>query len=416
MTRVQWIEANLAANRRVPKLGWFALALIVVGIAGFAWAAGDGMRAWQAFWVNFIYFAGLGQAGVILATIIQMARGRWGGALIRIGLLNIAYVVVTLLLFIVVLFGAGNLLPWVAYPVEAKAWWLNLNFFMIRNAAALAILTLLSLLFAYRVLRVDAGIIATGMKEGGSMPFLKLLTRGWKGEEVERAKTERILGWLPATLFLVFALVFSLLGFDMVMSLDPHWYSNLFGAYFMITSLYMGIAGVILVSVLLRKPMGLEEQLDSHRYHDIGKVLFAFCLLSVDFFWSQFLVIWYGDIPEEVSFIVHRIQHDPWVLLSYAVLFGGFVLPFVILINRRIKQIPWMIATIATLVLIGGFAERLLGILPSLNPEPGVPFPIGIPEFMVTLGFVGLYGGALLWAARRAPLIPLEVTESKADH
>ena len=104
------------------------------------------------------------------------------------------------------------------------------------------------------------------------------------------------------------------------------------------------------------------------------------------------------------------------MFLSYAVLFGGFVLPFVILINRRVKQIPWTLGIVAALVLIGGFAERLLLVLPSLNPEPGVPFPIGVPEFLISLGFLGLYGAALLWMLRRAPLIPMElVTGDKVE-
>jgi len=199
----------------------------------------------------------------------------------------------------------------------------------------------------------------------------------------------------------------------MVMSLEPHWSSNLFGGYFFLTALYMGTAAVIVLNVLLRRRLGLEEQINSERFHDAGKVLFAFCLLSADFFWSQFLVIWYGDLPEEISFILHRIQHDPWVALSYTVLFGGFVLPFVILINRRVKQIPLTIGIIGLLVLIGGFAERVLLVIPSLNPVPGTAFPIGLEEILISLGFFGLYGASLLWMMRRAPLVPAE-TEAPA--
>ena len=409
MSRDQWIETNLRARERVPRLGWVMLALVILGAVGFYMAWGQGIRAWQAYWVNFLFFAGLAQAGVIVAALVQSTGGRWGGALVRLGLLQVAFVPVTLVLYTGVVLGAADLLPWVAEPIEAKAWWLNLDFFLIRLGVALAIITICSLAFAYYAIRPDAGAIAAG----GRSPFPKWLSRGWRGEEAERERSKQILGWLGPLLFLVYALVYSLVGFDMVMSLEPHWSSNLFGGYFFLTALYMGTAAVIVLNVLLRRRLGLEEQINSARFHDAGKVLFAFCLLSADFFWSQFLVIWYGDLPEEISFILHRIQHDPWVVLSYAVLFGGFVLPFIILINRRVKQIPLTIGIIGLLVLIGGFAERILLVIPSLNPVPGTAFPIGLEEILISLGFFGLYGASLLWMMRRAPLVPAE-TESPA--
>jgi Ni/Fe-hydrogenase subunit HybB-like protein len=405
MSREQWIEINLRARERVPRLGWLMLILVILGAVGFYMAFGQGIRAWQAYWVNFLYFAGLAQAGVIIAALVHSTGGRWGGALVRLGLLQVAFVPVTLVLYIGIVIGSSSLLPWVARPVEAKAWWLNQNFFLIRVGIALVVIAVCSLAFAYFALRPDAGAIAAA----GKSTYLKCFTRKWRGEEAERERSKRILGWLGPLIFLIYAIVYSLIGFDMVMSLEPHWSSNLFGGYFFLTALYMGAAEVIVIAALLRKPLGLESQIDSPRFHDMGKVLFAFCLLSADFFWSQFLVIWYGDLPEEISFILHRIQHDPWVLLSYAVLFGGFVLPFIILINRRVKQIPWTIAIVGALVLIGGFAERILLVIPSLNPVPGTPFPIGLEEALITLGFLGLYGASLLWMLRRAPLVPAEM-------
>jgi len=167
MSRDQWIETNLRARDRVPRLGWLMLALVILGAVGFYMAWGQGIRAWQAYWVNFLFFAGLAQAGVIVAALVQSTGGRWGGALVRLGLLQVAFVPVTLVLYTGVVLGAADLLPWVAEPIEAKAWWLNLDFFLIRLGVALAIITVCSLAFAYYAIRPDAGAIAAG----GKSPF-----------------------------------------------------------------------------------------------------------------------------------------------------------------------------------------------------------------------------------------------------
>jgi hypothetical protein len=409
MTDPQWVERNRYVAVNVPRLDAPLAVCVVLGTVGFAFGARDGMRAWQAYWVNFLFWTGIAQAGVVLAALVHLTRGQWGGALVRLGLLQAAFLPVTIILYVGMAAIAPHLLPWVAAPVPEKAWWLNLTSFIWRNGIALLVLSIASLTFAYYVLRPEAGAMA----EAGATTYPVWLTRGWRGEQAERERSDRVLSWLAPVLILLFCVVYSLVGIDMIMTLDPKWYSTLFGAYYFITTMYIGIAALAIVGASVRRRFGLQRELASARFHDLGKLLFAFCFLSGDFYWSQYLVIWYGDLPEEISFILRRVRHQPWFAVSLIVLFGGFVIPFVILLNRRIKQIPATLALVAFLVFAVGFVERVLMVVPSLHPETDTRFPFGVPEILVALGFAGLYGLSLLWALRRAPLIPPDVAQEE---
>jgi Ni/Fe-hydrogenase subunit HybB-like protein len=410
VTREQWVEANKAAVERVPKIRVVLLAMVAIGALAFLGGLvreGTRDRVWQAYWINFLYWAGLAQAGVVLAALVQITRGRWGGAVVRLGLLQAAFLPVTIVLYFGIALGAGSLLPWVAHPVEGKEWWLNLPFFLVRDALALIALCVASVAFAYLTVRPEAGIL----REAGVGHYPAWLTRGWRGADAERERSRQILAWLAPLLVFLYCIVYTLVGFDMVMTLDPHWYSNLFGAYFFITTMYMGLAALIVAAAVVRRRLRLEAHFTSKQFHDLGMLLFGFCLLSADFLWSQFLVIWYGDLPEEIGFVLRRVRRQPdsiWWAFSYFVLLGGFVIPFVILINRRVKQIPTTLAAIALLVLVVGFCERLLMVLPSLHTEPDYTIPVGVIEGAISIGYAGLYGLALLWALRNAPIVPLE--------
>ncbi len=107
---------------------------------------------------------------------------------------------------------------------------------------------------------------------------------------------------------LAFALVLSLIGFDLVMSMDPHWYSTLFGAYTFVKAFYVGLGAVIILASLLHLHPKVDFLLPPSSFHDIGKLFFAFCMLWGDFFYVQLVVIWYGNIPEETAYMIQRTQ------------------------------------------------------------------------------------------------------------
>lgn len=427
MTDQEWFDHNQRATSNVPRVDIVLWALVALGVIGFFLGRGNG-RGIQSFWINFLFWGGIAQAGVTWAAIVHMARGQWGGTMIRLALMQVLFTPVTLILFIVIALTAGHIYPWVdATDLHGgfKAWWLQLDFVIIRDGIGLLVLTILNLLFAYHTLRPEAGTL----KQVGSIPCPAFLTRGWRGSDEERKRSRRILAAITPALIITYACVYSLLAFDMIMSLEYHWFSTLFGGYYFITTLYIGIAVMIIVAALLRDRLGLGKFLGKKQFHDIGKLMLGFCLLSAYFGWSQYLVIWYGDLSEETEYIIHRVgepnpndpveyahfsgnQPDwpewnlvtPWINVTRIVLIVGFVIPFLLLLVQRWKMIPAVIGSIAVLPVVAGFFERNLLILPPLRPDAG-GFPIGIPEILITLGFAGLWGLCLLAALRRGVVV-----------
>ena len=213
-----------------------------------------------------------------------------------------------------------------------------------------------------------------------------LFSRGWRGLEEERKRSRRVLAILLPIFLFTYATVFSLIGFDLVMALDPRWYSTLFGAYFFVSSLYLGLAAIAILAVVAQRRLGLEEQIGRKQFHDLGKLLFGFCLVTGDFFWSQFVVIWYGNIPEETTYLILRGYEMPWAPLTWTVLIVSFIIPFLFLLSRRVKESPRILLPIALVILIGMWIERYILVVPSLWHRPGLPF--GWIELLITGGFL----------------------------
>lgn len=408
MSDREWLDLNRRARAGLPPWEMPLLGLAALGVVGLLIGLGGQHRSLQAFWVNFLFWGGLAQAGVVFAAIVHLTRGQWGPTLVRLALLQVAFVPVTLLLFVVVAASAPVLLPWadaeVRHEIQThfpfKAAWLSVPFFIVRGLVGLGALAAVSVAFARAVLRPERGALAE--LSGVSPP------QGWRGLEAERAHSRRRATALAIAVVVLYVLVYTLLSFDLVMSLEPEWYSTLFGGHFFVTTIYMGLAALIVWAALLRRRLGLETQLGPYQFHNVGKILFGFCVLSAYTFFSQYLVIWYGNLPEETSFIRHRIEHPVWLQMAKAVIFGGFAIPFVILINQRVKMIPATLAAVAVLVLAAGLIERSLLVLPPLRPGvTRLPSEVvGLPEILVTLGFAGLYGFTVLWSLRRGIAVP----------
>jgi Ni/Fe-hydrogenase subunit HybB-like protein len=271
----QWVEANQRVLDRIPKLTIAFIVLILLGIVGFVLGLNDTFKSYQAYWINFIFFAGIAQGGVVLASVHHVARGKWGGPLVRLGLLNVSFTVVTILLYIGVALFAGDIFKWAAHPEMAygKEWWLNLPFLISRNGLGLALMALFNVIFAYKLVRPEVGKLN---ELAGKNLYPAFFTKNWKGYEEEKERSFNFLRiWNPILLF-TYAVIYSMLGFDLIMSLEPAWFSTLFGAYFFVTCIYTGMAVVVIVATLLRRPLHLEETLHRDRYHDMGKLLIWF--------------------------------------------------------------------------------------------------------------------------------------------
>ena len=392
-------EPILSVRTRRALLG-------LASLGGAAFLVGlllDATRAWQALLVNFLFFGGLAQAGVVLSCILQVTSARWGRPLKRVAEATAAFLPAAFVLLLVLLAGTTAWAPWVHEPVEAKAPWLNVPFFVGRELLAFLVLSGLSLRYVYRSLRPDVGML----HESGERPatgISAVLIRDWRGLDAERATGQRRQTRWAVAVLIAYGWVFTLIAFDFVMALDPHWFSTLLGGYYFVGNVLIGLAFVVGVTAAGRRRLGIAGYVGRHQLHDLGKLLFGFCILWAYLFWSQYLVIWYGDLAEETEFVYHRM-HGAWEPVAWAVFAMTFAGPFVVLLSRAVKTWIPGLTTVAAVVFAGMWLERFVLVVPSLWHGEGVP--LGPLELLVTAGVAGLFVHSYAAFLDRFPVLPV---------
>ena len=279
--------------------------------------------------------------------------------------------------------GRQHIYPWL--PVfEAKPHWLNESRLLGTDLTALVLLAVLSQLFL-AASRVTA-------------------TPGASEAQKDAARV-RMKNLAPLVI-LAYAFGYSFLCFDQIMSLTPTWYSNLFGAFFAWGGLLSAVTSTTLLAVLHRNHPGLEGEITKARLHDLGKLIFAFSIFWMYLFFSQYLVIWYGNLPEETQFFSARLGseflmgtwywegwwdrlNEPWVKVSLSAWICIWVIPFWFLLGQKPKKTWWFVGTIACVSLLGFWIERNVLIWPSLTTDDHAF--LGVTQIGTALGFLGAF-------------------------
>jgi hypothetical protein len=345
---------------------------------------------------------------VMVAVMEVVAGGKWARGIRRIAISFTAFLPISFLLMVPMLFAGEQIFPWVLEPVHGKEPWLNMPFLAARNLVLLAACYGLSLAFAYWALRPDLGALRDDEVPDRLRPFYARFTRGWLGAEAEGERAFRKLRVLGTALALVFALAFTVVAFDFVMSLEPHWFSTMLGGYFFMGAFLSGIVAVILGALYWRRTFRLEGFIGFPLLHDLGKLNFAFCVFWAYLFWSQFIVIWYGMLPHDQHWVIHRFT-APFDTVSALVVLAVFALPFFGLLSVKAKTTPKVLGTFAGIVFFGLWLERYLLVYPSFHYQaPALPF--GWQEIGITAAFAGLFLAAVLFFANRFPMVQRWIT------
>ncbi|MFQ5847241.1 MAG: hypothetical protein ACE5IQ_06135 [Candidatus Methylomirabilales bacterium] len=386
-----------------PALTRSFVGLLAVGVLAFlAGLLVDPARAWQIYLVNFLFWSGLAQGAVVFAAIYHVVGAQWGPPIRRLAEGMVAFLPVSLVLFLPLFFGLGLFFARVQELNPERGAWFDARFIFVRGGLGLGSMTVLSLLFVYYALRPEIGAaLARGGTSGGWLS--RSLAEGWQGEPLEIERSERGMDVLAAGVLLAYSITYSFMAFDLIMALDPFWYSSLFGGYFFVSTFYLGLAGLTVVAALTRRYLGIPDITSTH-FWDLGKLLFGFTLTYMAMVWSQYIVIWYGNLPEETHFVVLRVWERPWAALSWSVLFATFFIPGVVFLSRRAKQTPSIMLSVGILIAAGLWLERYVLVVPSLWHGEGVPF--GWLEIGVTAGFLGAAGLSYLFFLRNFPLSP----------
>ena len=367
------------------KTSWVFFILIAIGVAAFIFGLNSQHpeRAWQAYLINFLLWSAIAQGAVLFSAVMHMTNARWTGPLSGLSESFTAFFPISYILFLVLFLGRAHIFPWLHEDLHGKEIWLNIPFLFTRDCIGLLILYVLGFGYLFNALQ---------LKLDPNQPRGKLrqsIFEAWqrnhrKPEEIKRRMT--IWGGLY---ILAFALVLSLIGFDLVMSMDPHWVSTLFGAYHFVKAFFIGLGALIILAAVIRLRQGEACGINAGHFHDIGKLFFAFCLLWADFFYVQLMVIYYGNIPEETHYVIIRTMLAPWNKLAWTVFIICFIGPFFILLNKRVKTRPIMMMVICSIVIIGIWLEHLLLLGPALSHEVQ-SIPLSVSDGLISLGFLGL--------------------------
>lgn len=312
-------------------------AFVLAGGLAFAVGVIRGLEAWSwgALVTGVLFWLGVAQGQVIYCAMVSLSKGQWSRPFQPVAQSGAAFVAWGTMLLLLVLLAHCLWLP-VAELSPRKAAWLSGSALLVRDGGLAVALAWLSRRF------VDSA--AQAVHRPGQ----------------------------TAGLILLFALTYSLLAFDLI-AIPCEWESTLFGAYFFIGAILGGMAMTLLVTYVQPAP----EAPSIEAWHDFGKLFFGFSSLWAYLFWSQYLTIWFGNLPHETDFVVRRLWEAPWAPVSWSAGLCLWGLPFLMLLGRAPKRHPAFLAAVATLVLLGLLLERAVLVLP-LVVTPQAVSPVGV--------------------------------------
>jgi hypothetical protein len=354
-------------------------------LIGLAALAASGVLSPQRFWANWLLasylLVGLGLAGTFFVALQYMTGASWSVALRRVpeALASLLPTGAVGLLAIFLLH--PSLYPWAdAAEKEAlqgfKAAWLSLPFFWTRSVGYLALWFFLG-----------RAIVRSSRRQD----------RDPHPEWTRRAVR------YSALYVVAFGLTFWLASMDWIMSLEPEWYSTMFGVYNFAGLFLGGLAAIILLVVWLRKTTALGDFINEEHLHDLGKLLFAFSTFWMYIWFSQYMLIWYANIPEETTYFILR-RHGFWEPIFLLNIFLNWIIPFVVLMPVSSKRNPATLAKVAIVVLAGRWVDLYLMIFPPLIGESPA---FGLLEIGWIAGTFGLFMIICRRSLRQAPLVPL---------
>lgn len=359
---------------------WIGLIAALSLVAGALLLAGP-EQFFRSYLLGYLFWIGISFGSLGLLLLHQLVGGRWGFVMRRVLEAGALTLPLMALLFLPLLFGLGHLYEW-THPEEVaadeilqhKAAYLNVPFFGARA------------LFYF--------MVATG---------LALLMRGWSrrldesGDPTLVTRSRSLSG--PGLILVSLIITFS--AFDWVMSLEPHWFSTIYGMIFMAGNGLATLAFVVLALSLMAEHPPLSAVMSRDRFHDIGNLMLAFVMLWAYLSFSQFLIIWSGNLPEEIPWYLNRMAGG-WQLVGLSLIVLHFALPFFLLLSRAVKKSVSTLCKVAFLVLALRFLDLVWLAVPAFHPGSfalhwlDLATPVAIGGLWVAVFVHHLKGAALL--------------------
>jgi len=360
-------------------------------------------KPWSALYVACFFFFMIGLGVLAFYAVQKVAQAGWSPGLFRVMEGISSYILPGGIIMFILLLLSGlhinHIFVWMNEGVDVvghenydaivagKTGFLNLPFWLIRAGAFLV---------------------------GWNLYRWNIRKFSLKQDEEPQGNVWYKKGFKHSAAFLVFFIVTeSIMSWDWIMSFDPHWFSTLFGWYVFASMFVSGITVIALVTIYLKSKGHLEHINDSH-IHDLAKFMFGVSIFWTYLWFSQFMLIWYSNIPEEVTYFVTRIED--YNILFFGMVAINFLFPLLILMNSDFKRVNWFVVTAGIFILLGHYLDIYVMVMPA---TVGESWFIGMPEIGSFMLFAGLFLLVIFNSISKAPLLPKGdpfIGESKHFH
>lgn len=360
-------------------------ALAVAGVLG--WRQDDQLREFSAsYLVSFSFFLSISLGALFFVLLQHMAKAGWSVTVRRLAEILAANTLCMAVLFLPILVpllaGQTGLYAW-SDPVRVEAdpllqWktpYLNVPFFAARAVLYFAVWVVMARFFLAQSTRQD--------------------------DSADPALTRRMEKVAPAALVL-FGLTITFAAFDWLMSLEASWFSTIYGLYFFSGSVVAFFAAIILLAMTVQAGGLLCRSVTVEHYHELGKFLLGFIIFWGYMAFSQYLLIWYANIPEESVWYLVR-HKEPWAWVSLALLFGHLLIPFLGLLSREMKRRKILLGGWAVWMLVIHWLDLYWLVMPTFSPGR---LPFGLLDVCCIIGVGSLYLAGLFWSVRSRALVP----------
>lgn len=360
-------NVSVEAKKFVPQSNLMVFALMAIGLVSFfVGITSDAPRIWRAYLMNHTLFMGLAIGAFFILIVHNLASSGWIVALRRVPEAMASYFLGACAFMAILFFGLNKIYPWTNHAfmesdhmLHHKVGYFSMPFFAARVIFFLVVVAIFS---------------------------SKMLCNSTKQDETGATELTLKQKPLAALSLVLFAPLFTVFSVDLIKSLEPKWFSTMFGVYLFIGFVQATFAMIILLINFLKKQGYLSIVRDDH-YHDLGKFMFGFTVFYAYIGVSQYLLIWYANLPEETTFYMAR-EVPGWLPVSIALPIVRFLLPFLLLLPRAAKRCPKYLGIVACLVIFGEWLDLNYLVMPTFSPSK---FVVGWQDIGMFLGFLGFF-------------------------
>ncbi len=372
---------------------------VMIGVLTFAIGmyTGEATRTWGSFLFNLYWFFAIALGGVVFSAMQDVIGAVWARPIMRIHESFASFLPVAAFLFAVFFLciwlkigKANEVYVWIKDPsildhYWGKRTWLQPSLMMFRDLGALVAILLVSLWQLRLKLGRDMALVR-GEKE--------------RAMELGLAAKKKLRYW-SAPILIVYALTFSLLGFDLLMSLAPTWYSTLWAGWTFATMM-QSLMATLLISMYILKKTHVGQMIRRQQFHDVGKLMHGFTIFFAYLTYAHVLTYWYANMPEETEYYIHRL-HAPWIYFVYAALFLVFIFPLFALLPKASKWTAGLSIPICASILVAQWMINMLIVIPQTTDPATWKLPwLEVGQF---IGFLGIFLCCFFWFSKRYPMV-----------